>query len=50
MAGERGLSEERYEALRAENGFDQPLWVQFRDYPTGILQGDLGAPFTNRPV
>lgn len=25
MAGERGLTQERYEALRAEYGFDQPL-------------------------
>ena len=51
MAGERGLTDERYEALRAEYGFDQPLWVQFWNYLTGILQGDLGNSFvTNRPV
>ncbi len=51
MAGERGLSEERYEALRAQYGFDDPIWVQFWDYLTGILQGDLGTSFvTNRPV
>lgn len=51
MAGERGMSQERYEALRAQYGFDQPIWVQFWDYFTGILQGDLGTSFvTNRPV
>ncbi|SFH22944.1 dipeptide transport system permease protein [Palleronia marisminoris] len=51
MAGERGMSQERYEALRAQYGFDQPIWKQFWDYFTGILQGDLGNSFvTNRPV
>ncbi|SPJ23852.1 ABC transporter permease subunit [Palleronia abyssalis] len=51
MAGERGLSQERYEALRSQYGFDQPLYVQFWEYFTGVLQGDLGTSFvTNRPV
>ncbi|TRD23299.1 ABC transporter permease subunit [Palleronia caenipelagi] len=51
MAGERGVSPERYEELRQQYGFDQPIWVQFWDYMTGILQGDLGQSFvTNRPV
>ncbi|CAM4124038.1 ABC transporter permease subunit [Palleronia rufa] len=51
MAGERGVSAERYEELRSQYGFDQPLWVQFWEYFTGVLQGDLGESFiTNRPV
>ena len=51
MAGERGMTQERYEELSAQYGFDQPLWVQFWDYFTGVLQGDLGNSFvTNRPV
>ena len=51
MVGERGLSQERYDELTRQFGFDQPLWVQFWDYLTGILQGDLGNSFvTNRPV
>ncbi len=51
MAGERGLSQERYEELRAQYGFDDPLYVQFWDYLWGILHGDLGESFvTNRPV
>ncbi len=51
MAGERGLSEARYEELRQQYGFNDPLWVQFWDYLTGILRGDLGESFvTNRPV
>ncbi|SHI65688.1 ABC transporter permease subunit [Wenxinia saemankumensis] len=51
MAGERGLSEERYAALQQQFGFDRPIYVQFWDYLTGIFQGDLGNSFvTNRPV
>lgn len=51
MAGERGMSEERYAELRTQFGFDQPFLVQFWDYLTGILQGDLGQSFvTKRPV
>ena len=51
MAGERGMSEERYRELTQRFGFDQPLWRQFWDYLTGILHGNLGESFvTNRPV
>ncbi|MYS86920.1 ABC transporter permease [Embleya scabrispora] len=28
--------------LRQEMGLDQPIWVQYRDWLTGLLQGDLG--------
>ncbi|GGL66436.1 ABC transporter permease subunit [Wenxinia marina] len=51
MAGERGLSEERYQEYVVQFGFDQPIYVQFWDYLTGVLQGDLGTSFvTNRDV
>ncbi len=51
MAGERGLTPERYAELQAQFGFDQPLYLQFWDYLTGILRGDLGESFvTRRPV
>ena len=51
MAGERGLSEERYQQLAAEFGFDRPFLVQFWDYLTSVLQGDLGTSFvTKKPV
>lgn len=51
MAGERGMSEERYNALAERFGYDQPLLVQYWNYLTGILQGDLGTSFvTKRPV
>ncbi|TCP43307.1 ABC transporter permease subunit [Rhodovulum marinum] len=51
MAGERGLTEERYAELVRQFGFDQPLPVQFWNYLTGVLQGDLGTSYvTKRPV
>lgn len=51
MAGERGLSDERYAELMQQFGFDQPLWRQYLDYLVGILHGDLGQSFvTKKPV
>lgn len=51
MAGERGMTEERYQELVQRFGFDEPMWVQFWEYFTGVLQGDLGTSLvTNRPV
>ncbi len=51
MAGERGVSDERYAELQAQFGFDRPVLVQYWDYLTGVLQGDLGQSFvTKKPV
>ncbi|MHA6345859.1 ABC transporter permease subunit [Roseivivax sp. CAU 1761] len=51
LAGERGVSAERYDELAAQFGFDQPLWKQYLDYLAGVFQGDLGTSFvTKRPV
>ncbi|SHF18751.1 dipeptide transport system permease protein [Ruegeria intermedia] len=51
MAGERGISEERYAELAAQYGYDRPILVQYWDYLTGVLHGDLGVSFvTKRPV
>ncbi len=51
MAGERGMSEERYAELQTLYGYDQPVAVQYLDYLGGILQGDLGQSIvTKRPV
>ncbi len=51
MAGERGMSQERYDALQAELGFDRPILTQYWDYLLGVMQGDLGNSFvTKRPV
>ncbi|MFV0512155.1 MAG: ABC transporter permease subunit [Jhaorihella sp.] len=51
MAGERGLSQERYDELVKQYGFDQPVLQQYIDYLAGVLHGDLGASFvTKKPV
>jgi len=51
LAGERGLSPERYAELMAQFGFDRPLWQQYLEYLTGVLHGDLGNSIvTKRPV
>lgn len=51
MAGERGLSEERYAALMQQFGFDKPILQQYGEYLWGVLHGDLGNSFvTKRPV
>ncbi len=49
--GERGIAPERLAQLRAEMGYDQPLWRQFLDYIGQVLQGDLGvSTVTHQPV
>ncbi|MEZ5686248.1 MAG: ABC transporter permease subunit [Paracoccaceae bacterium] len=51
MAGERGVTPERYKELVEQFGYDRPILVQFWDYLTGVLQGDLGTSFvTKKPV
>jgi dipeptide transport system permease protein len=51
LAGERGMTEERYAALQAEYGYDRSIVVQYLDYLRGIVQGDLGTSIvTRRPV
>ena len=51
MAGERGMSEERYAALMEQFGFDKPMLQQYWEYLWGVLHGDLGNSFvTKRPV
>lgn len=51
MAGERGMTEERYQEMVVKLGFDKPMLQQYWDYLTGILQGDLGESFvTKQPV
>ena len=51
MAGERGMTAERYEELRTQFGFDRPIWEQFWDYLKDVLHGDLGTSFvTKKPV
>ena len=42
---------QKLEFLRTQYGLDQPLWVQYWTWLTGLLQGDLGYSFEyDRPV
>jgi dipeptide transport system permease protein len=51
LAGEHGVSPERYAELEQRFGFDRPIVVQYLDYMWGILHGDLGTSIvTKRPV
>jgi dipeptide transport system permease protein len=48
MAGERGIDPARHALLRAEFGFDKPLWQQYFSYVFNIFQGDLGRSLVTR--
>lgn len=51
MAGERGVSPERYAQISAQLGYDQPIWQQYLTYLGNLLQGDLGNSIvTKKPV
>ncbi len=51
MAGERGTTPERHAQLMEQFGFDRPLPIQYLDYLTSALQGDLGISLvTKKPV
>jgi len=51
LAGERGMTAERYEQLQALYGFDKPLVVQYLIYLRDVLTGDFGTSIvTKRPV
>ena len=48
LAGERGVSPERYAELQAQFGFDQPLFMQFLQYLGQVVSGDLGVSIVTR--
>ncbi|MCD2178296.1 ABC transporter permease subunit [Rhizobium sp. C1] len=51
MAGERGVTPQRYQELVQQFGFDKPMMLQYFDYLRGVLHGDLGTSITTkRPV
>ncbi|MET3927013.1 ABC transporter permease subunit [Devosia sp. 2618] len=51
MAGQHGVSPERYEILREQFGFNLPIWQQYLNYVWGVLHGDFGISLaTKRPV
>ena len=51
LAGERGMTAERYQAELEKYGFDKPIWQQYLNYLGDLLQGDFGTSFvTKKPV
>ncbi|MGC3875130.1 ABC transporter permease subunit [Halomonas sp. GXIMD04776] len=51
MAGERGISEERYAQLETQLGFDRSPFIQYFDFLGNLLQGNLGTSLvTHTPV
>lgn len=51
LAGERGVTPERYQQLTEQFGFDRPMIVQYLDYVGKLLRGDFGESIsTKNPV
>jgi dipeptide transport system permease protein len=51
MAGEHGVSPERYEILKEQFGYNLPIWQQYFQYLWNVLHGDFGISIsTKRPV
>ena len=51
IAGEHGVSAERYAELQQQLGFDRPIFIQFADYLWQVLNGNLGiSVVTQTPV
>lgn len=51
LAAGPNATQAEIDALAAEFGLDQPVWVQYWTYVTGLVQGDLGTSLlTRRPV
>ena len=51
FAGDKPLTEERAAEIRHQLGLDRPVWVQYWDYATHVVRGDLGRGLrSQRPV
>lgn len=51
MAGERGMSPERYAEVSHQLGYDRPIWQQYLDFLWRLLHGDFGNSIvTKKPV
>ncbi|MFM2279190.1 MAG: hypothetical protein RLZZ444_1421 [Pseudomonadota bacterium] len=51
MAGEHGVTPERYEILKEQFGYNLPIWQQYLRYVGQVLTGDFGVAIsTKRPV
>jgi ABC-type dipeptide/oligopeptide/nickel transport system permease component len=51
FAGDKPLTEERAAEIRHQLGLDRPIWVQYWDYASHVVRGDLGRALrSQRPV
>ncbi len=51
LAGEHGVSPERYALLKEQFGFNLPIWEQYFRFVGNALRGDFGTSIaTHRPV
>lgn len=51
LAGEHGVSAERYALLKEQFGFNLPIWQQYLRYVWDVLHGNFGVSIaTHRPV
>ncbi|MEU5217292.1 ABC transporter permease [Streptomyces sp. NPDC020807] len=50
LAGDKPVPPAVLAELRARYHLDDPLWIQYAHYLTGLLTGDLGTTFTGRRV
>jgi dipeptide transport system permease protein len=51
LAGEHGVSPERYALLKEQFGFNLPIWEQYFRFVGNALRGDFGVSIaTHRPV
>ena len=51
MAGQHGVTPERYDILKEQFGYNLPIWQQYFNYLGSVLRGDFGVSLaTKRPV
>src|SRR6185312_3426776 len=50
LGGDRPLSPAVAAALRAQYHLDDPFWLQYLHYLSGVLHGDLGHAYSGLPV
>lgn len=48
MIAGRSATPETVEAIRQQLGLDQPIYIQYRNYLTGLLQGDMGRSYVQK--
>lgn len=48
MIAGRSATPETVEAIRQQLGLDQPIYIQYWNYLTGLLQGDMGRSYVQK--